>query len=183
MRPYRTGRMPSRLFFLSVCHRDIPSPDAPGLTIEHWRGAVARYLIWGRGGRSRIITHYSTTPSDLWDWVTSMSDSHHPTYLYGYDLGRCLTLGQWWELMDSGRFDLTDAAGELLPNDTDDDPDHNSKRGFICDHDPPIIINGYLDEKRIVLLDTRNYVRSPLEDIGQSLGIRRLPLPPPWASH
>lgn len=145
---------------------------------------IHRLMLWCatgfrlvNGKQTRITSASGTTCEEFWEFVRSRIDARRPLYMFAHNLGFDLTVLRFWRELEEQRLTITqpsnwrgkDAKGG----------DKKDRNGILVITDPPTIVECW-DTKsraRVVLLDTMNYWRCQLADLGHDLGVEKLPMP------
>ena len=120
-------------------------------------------------------------PQAFWEWIDSISVARGTTWLVAHNLVYDLTLLGIWELIikQEYRFAYWYEASETTLNKGEQ---HGSRLPMVILSDPPTII-GLINRSghKIICVDSLNYYRCPLTEMGVSLGYPKWDLPPQHA--
>lgn len=96
-----------------------------------------------------------TTSEQFFAAVYDASEDRAPLYCFAHNLSFDLTILDFWAWTEQQDFNVD----------------------YFVDSDPPTFIVGKWKGRKIVFVDTLNYWRNSLEDIGKSIGFEKLPRP------
>lgn len=170
------SQVPSLCVFLDTETRSEPGLKK-GVVHETFQLAVAIKVQRESGKWNRRTVKRFTRGCDLWDWVHSLESKRKPVWIWGHNVGFDLVVSGFWELVDRGRWstrDLWAVDGDCQPNAT---PRAKKWRGCVVVTDPPTIVILRSRQGTIRVVDTFNYFRGSVEDMGRSAGLDKLPLP------
>lgn len=119
------------------------------------------------------ITFYNA--KQFWEWLTRWANPKYSLWIMGHNLAYDLTLLGFWELLDSQYLDLR-WADRGQPGNVPDQAGDGFK-GFMCLADPPFIVVAKCANQTYRFVDTRNYWPGPLAELGESVGLPKLPMP------
>lgn len=122
---------------------------------QTWRcGCALAYRLDG-GRRTRVARLRTTKPGDLLAFVCGRLDRRRPLWVCGHNLPYDLTLAGLWGAVCSERMTVTSCAlgGSAF------------------------YIRGKLDGCPVVWIDSANYWRSPLAEVGAGVGRSKWPMP------
>lgn len=149
---------------------------------EVLRLGVAIRFRWEKDHATRREIFRFTTDKQFWCFASSVSDRHRTTWLVGHKIGFDLRALRWGQAIGRGILSLQRRTSRN--NARGAKSNHDSFRnGIACLNDPPTIIDAWLSgNRRLKVVDTRNYIRSSLADIGDKLGLPKLNMPDRAAS-
>lgn len=123
---------------------------------QTWRlGCAMAYRLEG-GRRTRTASLKTTDQAALLPFIVSRLDRNRPLWLIGHNVAYDLQIAGLWGVLCSERFMVSHAA--VSPGTT--------------------YLKGRFDGKPIVIADTFNYWKTTLRDLGEELGVPKLPMPP-----
>ena len=137
--------------------------------------AIAWRIEKGKVNRRRVFRF--SHPDDFWDWLYPRLKPRQPTWLFAHNLGFDLTGLGFWNLLETKEYGFTrDSVG--LDTRWDQKGTGRKWSGFLCAEDPPTIISViHRTGGRLTMVDTLNYFRTPLAELGKSAGLDKLPMP------
>ena len=137
--------------------------------------AIAWRVEKGQVTRRRVFRF--STADEFWNWLFPRLKVRQPTWLFAHNLGFDLTIAGFWERIESGEYGFSrDGVG--LERRTDVKGTGRDWYGFLCAEDPPTIVNVmHKTGGRLVMLDTLNYFRCPLSQLGDSCGLPKGDMP------
>lgn len=137
--------------------------------------ATALRLENGKVTRRKVLDF--TDPEQFWLWLCEVSQVGRPTWLFAHNIGFDLTVLEFWKQLNGTEWRISD----------DDVPQlakrkrKNGKqlwRGFVVDDDPPVIISAkHRHGWRLLAVDTLNYWRKSLKQLGASVGKPKFSFP------
>jgi predicted regulator of Ras-like GTPase activity (Roadblock/LC7/MglB family) len=139
-------------------------PAAVGLEgrcLRHtFRLGCASYVRVEKGKITRRDTLQFRDPAVFWAWVLGHLSAHRPTYVVAHNLTFDFRLVDGFRLLES----------------------ENPEKWRLCLRSPPVIMRGELAGKRVTFVDSLNYFRVPLEEMGRAFGLPKGVMPPFTAS-
>lgn len=178
LRKLKGNACPSSLLFFDTETIPTPDPDEPKRQVHKLRLWCANYVRMSKGKIERDSLYSGTTIAEFWDMVSEKLENRRPLWLFSHNLGFDGTIIGLWRLLYDNTIELrqeeyiTGISGSHLPV--------KSWSGFAVLDSPPLVINGRWQQtkKEIVLVDTMNYWRCPLADIGDEIGYPKMEMPP-----
>lgn len=136
---------------------------------KHWR------FEKGKRTRCQSVSWHDT--GAFWDYVYKHTSPYKPLYCFAHNIGFDLTTLRFWRELDAGNITLRQPKhwrGSKAPVGDDKERD-----GILCLTDPPTIIEAWIpnSRNRIIFLDTLNYWRCSLAELGDEFGIAKNPMP------
>lgn len=118
-----------------------------------------------------------TQAAQFWEWLSARERRKQPIWVFAHNAGYDATLLDLWGQMDRGEYTLADAFA-----DDDDLSEADQKKGrpwYGCAvvADPPTILAMRSVRGTVRWIDTLNYWRIPLAELGQSVGLEKLEMP------
>lgn len=169
--------VPSRLVFLDCEAYIKENPENKNRQTQSFRLACA---IAGRFRENKLTSQMRGEfheASGIWRWIDVLTEPRTATWIFAHNLSYDATLAAMWDEIRAGRYCFAHwGFGPAGPPKREEG--EAPKVPQIVLGDPPTII-GLLNRQRhkIVLVDSLNYLRCPLRDIGISVGLEKLPLP------
>lgn len=175
-RNHRTA-LPGAVVCVDTETAPVPHPDRPAWKVHKLRLGVAVYFRLESGRqRSREVFHFTSTDA-FWAWLTSKLNTRRPLWLFAHNLFFDLSALRFWEQMESGAYTLTEPDSLYRPR-ARRRREEPRRRGLLATEDPPSIWDGWHSSgARLRCLDTMNWWRCGLADLGWSLGLEKLPMP------
>lgn len=146
---------PARAVFVD-CEAEIRDlPGVPRRQAHSFRLGVA-VCCWLKDGQvvDRVVYHFSRAV-DFWSWLQGVKGRNVSTWVFSHNLGYDLTLLGFWELLERGPQELK----------------------FVVVDDPPTIIITTWGRRAVTYCDSMNYWRLSVQDLGESVGLPKLPMP------
>lgn len=130
-----------------------------------------------KGNVTRRKVTYGVESATFWQFVLERTNPYKPLYCFAHNVGFDLTTLRFWRELDARRLSVVQPAG-WRGND-DSLREQTSRLGMLCLNDPPTIIECWVSgtRRRIVFLDSMNYWRCGLEELGQELGLPKHNMP------
>jgi len=155
MKPIKTTSCPTNLLFFDTETKGKLYKDEPGTSFQYLWFGFALGIRTANGHALSERTHYFATSKSFWRFVLSRGDPKHPLYLFAHNLPFDLTICDFWECKEF----------------------KNAKVKFTIFEDPPTVIS--IEHKECIynFVDTLNYWRMPLKELGQSIGIEKTEMP------
>lgn len=104
---------------------------------------------------TRIKQSVLNTIADFWAFLKRRLDERRPLYCFAHNLPFDLTILNFWNYVEQ----------------------HNLRFDFSVMEDPPCIFLLKINECKVYFIDTMNYWRLPLSEIGKSVGIEKTEMP------
>lgn len=155
MKPIKTTSCPTNLLFFDTETQSRLNPKDLGSNYQWlWFGyAIAGRYENGIWNREKIVRF--TTSDHFWDFVGSRANPKHPLYLFAHNLPFDLTILNFWECSYF----------------------KNAQVRFTIFEDPPTVISLELNNCVYNFVDTLNYWRVSLKDLGNSIGLEKGEMP------
>ncbi len=177
IRANKSTSQPQTLIFVDTETRAEITPDRPGERLEKFRLGVAIHvrLEGGRPTRREVFRFGST--DQFWSFAGSYLARHRPINMWAHNAGfDCAQLGLL-ERIESQEFRLAWQVRQK-PN-----PDRSPRppkivKGVVCLDDPPTILTcRHISGSLLKVVDTLNFWRTSLAELGKSVGLDKLPMP------
>jgi hypothetical protein len=137
--------------------------------------AIAWRVENGKVSRRREFRF--TTANEFWDWLFPRLKPRQPLWLFAHNLGFDLTVLEFWKLLEQGEYGFTRKSVGLEVRD-DNKGTGRQWSGFLCAEDPPTIINCiHKTGGRLTMVDTLNYFRVPLSELGEATDLAKMEMP------
>lgn len=177
MRGNKSRATPRRLVFVDCESSPQPHPTSPSTDQHLLRLGCATTFRW-RGNKPIGRTEFDFDNLDqFWDWLDEIATPNETCWIFAHRLAFDATLLGLWPQIAKKRvtFDKPRAPrkveGTALGHEY-------SFAGLLVLADPPTLIGlRNLQGARLVLVDTLNYWRDSLEELGHSIGLTKLPFP------
>lgn len=145
---------PSNLIFVDT--ETVRQPSLFGEhEVERFRLCCAVHLRLERGKVTRRHELYTAKQSLWWVFAEHWYDPRRPTWIWAHNLGFDATTLGLWRQIDLGNYRLARA----------------------CIEDPPTILQTWAGDQKVWWCDSLNWFRCPLSELGESLGLPKLPMP------
>lgn len=146
---------PSNLLFFDTETRDRYQGRNKSLQRhEFWFGAAIYVNLSGKDIRTCKPFELNSV-DDFWKLLASKMSKDKPLYLFAHNLTFDLTIIDFWNRHEKEGYETTYAVLE----------------------NPPMFLELNKDGKKVCVVDTFNYWKQPLAEIGRSLGFEKLPMP------
>lgn len=177
LRPLKAGGCPKRIIVFDTetfCQEADQNPAHKEL-----RFRIACMSVWVKikVGYKCIRRHAVYSTQQFWQVIAFESSKRCTTWIIAHNLGFDLTTVHFWDELEHGRFDVTHSEVEVIDEYQTSGKTVIEDKGFMVLTDPPTIINGWIGDNHVVMVDWFNYFRQSLAEIGESLGIAKLPIP------
>lgn len=166
--------IPTNLLFFDTECLNTPLDAAlntRSLTLRLWCGVHVRFAKQKQ--HSQRVT-FGVDRKSFWDWVDSCIQPKKKTWLFAHNAAFDLTQLDFWDELDNGRYSIEPMLSK--PNPTTGQV-RTTWRGALCLESSPFFVCCRKDKATINIVDTLNYWRMPLADLGEAFGIPKLPLP------
>lgn len=178
LRPLLGSATPANLLFFDT--ETYPIADAANARVErhHLRLWCATAFRYEDGCKSRADSATGDNAESFWDFTLSRSDKKRPLWMFAHNLGFDLTVLGFWDLLLRNYFEFQQQHN---PNCQDGQDRQKVKwSGIAVMNDPPCIFKFRLNsmQKTFVAVDTFNYFRTSLAEIGKSVGCQKSKMPP-----
>src|ERR1700759_988500 len=155
MAEIKTNSYPTNLLFVDTETMSTPHPEDKNTTREvFWFGYTLAYRREGKL-RTREDKRWFYSIKEFWDYVETRLDNGRPLWIFAHNLMFDMVILDIWTEGDTRGFDIA------LP---------------VLD-DPPTFICCNHKRGKVNFVDTFNYWKSSVSDIGKSLGIPKLEMP------
>jgi hypothetical protein len=134
----------------------------------------------GRQWTRRKVLHFQHADT-FWEWVEERLNPRCPTWIFAHNVGFDLTTLRVWELIERGQLRTADQAQPGDQGAAAGGKKRKPWRGTLVVEDPPTLMRLRSDRGPIVIVDSLNYLRMSLAEIGKSVGLEKLPMPSPSA--
>lgn len=165
LKPLKTTRLPERLVFVTATWCEDEQVQADGRKrLRLLRCAVQR-ATWGGGEWTLRPCRVHDDPVMAKVELFASLSGQERTWIVGYDLSTILELINWWAEVDGGHV--------LAPTRWEADVVESGRRRQVRDpapapcvlSDPPLIIGGVWRGRSFVMVDSRNYVDSSIDEM------------------
>lgn len=159
MKPGRGIHHPSNFFFFDTETKD--SLNGKGRTYERhklWFGVVWAFRYDNQHHTREQVSIFNTVDA-FYATLRRRLDKSRPLYVFAHNIPFDLTIVDFWHQSEIRGISFS----------------------YIVMEDPPIMLSCRWDDCTIIFLDTFNFWKCKVEDMGKSLGIKKLPMPKPNA--
>lgn len=182
IRPNHSTALPARVVFLDTETIAEPTRNQP-LVKNHFlrNGCVISGHYKDGKMRSRNVLHFDDN-KQFWRWLDCIASNQYTTWVVAHKMSFDFSIVGGWSRMDSGEM-ILDMPRAKRPITEEADADPRLQRGLCVIDDPPFIL-GLRDKRggRFIFVDTLNWFRCPLADLGDSVGLPKLEIPPNTAT-
>lgn len=173
----KSTRTPQRVVILDTESTAYPDPDFPSTQLHVFRIGCAALWEWHHTLYRLADEQTFCEPDHFWEWLASRLTTKQETWVISHNLPWDLTELLFWAALQNGYFTLQ------RPVRRPDRPDEyyipaKPQRGRIILGDPPNVVTVFDNRgRKVVLCDSFNWFRCGLAELGQSVGMAKLPLP------
>lgn len=174
---------PTRLCFVDCESYPVPL-DREGRKFDHrFRLAVGHYIRRGSKAAAREDTQVFMEPEDFWEWIEPKLERDRPIWICAHNANFDMKLLGLWEKVSHG--EVTFKWEEQSRSRTAKPGDLTQWQGFAVLDSPPFILKARLvpSGKQFVVVDSMNFFRTSLKQLGNSIGIPKMDMPPWDAPH
>lgn len=148
-----------------------------GAQLHTLRLGVASYVRLEKNQETRRDKIHFQDADDFWAFVESKLHPRIPLWIFAHNIGFDLTVCRFWERFADGWFALSNPQRENEQAQTASER-KGWGQGFLLLDDPPTVLSGFhCSGKRLVFVDTLNFWRTSLANMGTSLGLPKLEFP------
>jgi len=113
----------------------------------------------------------------FWNWLTTRLKLREPVWLCAHNLPFDLSVLDFWKQLELGEYGFTRSSVGLLEKKTKEG-NRTGWRGFFAAADPPTILSLiHRNGCRVMMVDTLNWFRCPLADLGDRAGLPKMEMP------
>lgn len=159
-----TTVVPKRIAVLS-CDYTIDRNNDSGShgTLRFCSGAVGKRITDKPDGVEFVFCH-SNKPENILSELKSYTEAKGSLWVVSQSLGRDLTLINFWHEIESGRFEWHHPVKGRNVNSGGPEGSDGYRNGFLVISDPPIIIVGWWEGRKVIMVDARNYGAKQMPD-------------------
>lgn len=171
--------IPSNLIFFDTESRSEPCDTTSQrrlLSLRLWCAVHVR-LNGGKGHKHEIASGYSG--ESFWTWLDTRLQARKKTWLFAHNAAYDLTQLDFWGQLDANRYTIQPLTGQ--PDPVTGQP-RTTWRGCLCLELSPFFISARSHRKTFNIVDTCNYWRMRLAELGEAIGLPKLPMPADDAS-
>lgn len=173
LRRLKTTTTPASILIFDTETYPIADANIPGKEWHHLRLWVAEYLRIEGGKETRNEVVSGASADEFWQYVKTKLDKKRPLWMFAHNLGFDLTvLGFWKDVLES-KWEFK----QTLPKRTSSKGNACAEHWYGCSvlNDPPTIVKCREPgtTKTIIAVDTYNYFRSSLAELGESIGVQK----------
>lgn len=182
IKPNHSTALPAKLVFLdteTICE---PTRNQPLVKSHFLRNGcvISGYYKDGKM-RSRNVLHFDDSRK-FWQWLDCITSPQYTTWIVAHKMSFDFGIVGGWEMIDKGKLVL-DMPRAKRPITDESEIDPRLQRGLCVIDDPPFIL-GLRDKSqgRMVFVDTLNWFKCPLAELGDSIGLPKFEMPPNTAT-
>lgn len=151
--------------------------DQPGHYNNYLRCGVAIALrLTSRGVEARKVLHFSDIRA-FWLWLEAVMPKRATTWIVAHKASFDWQVVGGWDALDKGLIAL-DMPRAKRPAIDEQDTDQRLRRGLCVIDDPPFILGlRNANGSRFVVVDTLNWFRCPLAQLGKDIGLPKMEMP------
>lgn len=178
LRPLTSTTTPANLMFFDTETYPVLDSINPNRERHYLRLWTATAMRYDKGHVSRKETCQGNAKDAFWDMVKSRVDKKRPLWLFCHNAGFDLTVLGFWDKVLAGDFEFQQSESPNGMATTQEN--RKSWNGIAVLNDPPTIIKCRLPGTKttIVIVDTFNYFRCSLKELGESIGCGKAEMPP-----
>ena len=168
---------PTSCLFVDTETTGVPIEGNPNATLQVLRSWCSIYCRIEKGKIRGTMKVSGTTTDQFWSQVDALLHESRPLWLFAHNLGFDITVLKFWQELDSEHFTFNNIYKDRQGNVTE--TMRKGWSGFAVLDDPPVIIEcrKYGTKKVLICNDTYNYFRCSVADLGESIGLPKLPMP------
>lgn len=160
MKPVKSISIPTNMLFVDTETRTETIRGKPDTTRQKlWFGFATHFRLEGRV-RTRETKLRFEKASTFWDYLESKISPDRPLYVFAHNAAFDMTILDLWDT-------ITERGYEV---------------GYAVLESTPFIVQLNIDRSRVLIIDTYNYWKQSLEELGMSIGYAKLPMPDKGAS-
>ena len=169
--------VPKQMIFVDCETRDCKESGNPDHEIHRLWFGYASYGVWDKGKLTRRKEIVFTTTREFWDWVQKVGRKESRIWLFAHNVGFDLTILDMCGVIRSGEYRTFTPRVQPGLNEKYDRRE-GSKLGVLILEDPPTLISLLRsDGAKLIILDTLNYWRTSLKQLGKSVGLPKYEMP------
>ncbi len=155
LKPTIGNKQPTNYLFFDTESRDSFGGRNKNLQRHRFWFGQAISVIMDRGEIRTVRKHYLPTIDSFWALLKSRLADSHPLYVFAHNLTYDLTMIDFWERHEREKYEMTYSVLE----------------------NPPMFLALQHKLGQVRILDTFNYWKVSVADMGQSLGMEKLEMP------
>ncbi len=182
MKPNHSTALPARVVFLDTETLQERRGESP-LQVSHYLRLGCCISGHYKDGKMRARTVLPFDDSrKFWSWLECLTSDQYTTWVVAHKMSFDFGIVGGWDMIDRGRLVL-DAPRAKRPITSELDADPRLQRGLCVIDDPPFIL-GLRDKigGRMIFVDTLNWFRCSLKELGESIGLEKYEMPPETAT-
>lgn len=176
--------IPRKIVFFD-CESHVDTETETNITHHRFRlAAVGTYIHVGHGRYKETDARVVFGQDQLQRYVIGSAWVNPRVWVMAHNLTYDLTVGGFWRLFRCGDLvlDLIESENVIRTGDNPHTPRNMSGYYPLILEDPPIVIPAKTsDGRRLVFVDSLNYFRASLKEIGKWAGIEKMAMPE-WAA-
>ena len=171
---------PRHVFSVDTETNRQPDLKDPFASREVLRLGVARYCRLDKGKPTCRREFAFKTADQFWGWVAGLAGPRSLNWIFAHSAGFDIRVLGWPEEVDQGRLLLGNPTPRGKQQAEAVKP-QQPKGGVLVLDGPPLIVECWFPGgAKIRIVDSRNYWNTTLAEIGQEIGLDKLPMPEPW---
>lgn len=172
---------PANLIFFDTETLPIRHADNPRRKTLVLKVGVAHYVRLEKGEPTREDELVFTDSAVFWEWVKSKLSVERPTWCFAHNIAFDLTVCHFWKAVENGEWIFHERQQETQG--PEGGHEKRGWRGTFVPEDPPTIIKVRRADTRQVawFVDSLNYYRCPLSELGAAHGLAKNYTLLPWA--
>src|SRR5262245_13632064 len=155
IRHNKAARLPGSLVFVDTESIQEELPGRKRTVAHRLRLWTASYVRWEGGLPTRQSSAYGFESSGFWRWIKARLSRKKPIWLFAHNLPFDLSLLHWFDEVEHGEYSIR----------------------WLVNRGTTTVIRASAPAGSVVMLDTANYFRTSLAELGESIGIPKLPMP------
>lgn len=116
-------------------------------------------------------------PHEMWSYIFQLAKGEDELHIFAHNAMFDLTVSHFWDYIDGGEVILHGDRDFHTGKSSEVDDSRSKWQGIFVADDRRVIIECCGTHGRLKILDSMNYYRSSLADIGESIGVPKHPMP------
>lgn len=182
LRGNKTNEAPRHVFCVDTETLRGENPQDPFASVERLRLGVGRYMRIDGGKTSNHVEFAFNTTDQFWSWLARRVSARSVNWVFAHGAGFDARVLGWGVEIDKGRLLLNQPTPKTARQGTASKSERRQSGLLVCDSPPTILECWFPGGAKLRIVDLRNWMNRPLADIGDKLGLPKLPMPDPWES-